>query len=691
MGAVAIDPLVWLNLVATLMGALVIGVLVAIVLCAVCIAWAASDLQGEGGRRSSRHVSALPYIGLCLALSAAAMPVRSPAQDVPEIEPRYTRVFGSDTVTILFPKISPDGRWIAYSRWENGGSEVWIVSVDGGDPVRLTSGGWNIASGWFPASDRIAYFSSQVMGVMTMPVDTETGDAAGPAQRVTLEEAINRPILVSPDGEWIAYHTRTEDGAGRTIRVVPAQGGTARTVTELPGSPRLETWSRDGRYIYFTWRDAGARATPEWRRVSVADGTMQEVREPPTGDARPRVPYRIEAAASGSDGGDPSFVIRTLDGSAVARLDLPRDATGGVLAADGRNVVAVVDNSVSPLRVLPVAGGEARQLGDARASDFPIGWTADSRRVIYLTRLDGRNAVMAAPLDGGAAEEYTVLPDLGFNDPNDPVMVSESGRYLAYPGPVAGSDLTTLAIARAADGRTRQVTSARYTPPRTGLSDRGGLPSHGDTFIYLERGDQALELRAASFDGPSRLLRTFPTDYATGIRAIGVYGDRVAWTETVDGETVVMLAEGPDGAARELARTRAALAELVWSPDGRRIAAAAYLSSTGFRVMFLDLTADGQVESGPRLVESSMVVGWGIRWLPEGRAVTLIAQSMPTWGADVWLVPVGEGGTPVALTRDEAADIWFYQLSPDGRYVAYPGEVGRGSSLWMVDLGDALP
>lgn len=43
-----------------------------------------------------------------------------------------------------------------------------------------------------------------------------------------------------------------------------------------------------------------------------------------------------------------------------------------------------------------------------------------------------------------------------------------------------------------------------------------------------------------------------------------------------------------------------------------------------------------------------------------------------------------------AITRDETTEFWEYQLSPDGRYIAYPGEISRGSSLWLVDLGDAL-
>jgi len=45
-----------------------------------------------------------------------------------------------------------------------------------------------------------------------------------------------------------------------------------------------------------------------------------------------------------------------------------------------------------------------------------------------------------------------------------------------------------------------------------------------------------------------------------------------------------------------------------------------------------------------------------------------------------------EGDPPFNLTRDDPSVMWDYSLSPDGRYVAYPAEIPRGSSIWRIDL-----
>src|SRR5437764_6820358 len=38
----------------------------------------------------------------------------------------------------LFPKFSPDGRWIAFSGEYNGTRQIFVISVDGGEPRQLT-------------------------------------------------------------------------------------------------------------------------------------------------------------------------------------------------------------------------------------------------------------------------------------------------------------------------------------------------------------------------------------------------------------------------------------------------------------------------------------------------------------------------------------------------------------------------
>jgi hypothetical protein len=60
--------------------------------------------------------------------------MEAPQEDVPQIEPRYTQVFASDTVDIMFPRVSPDGRWIVYSHATGAEATAGLrlVSVKGG-------------------------------------------------------------------------------------------------------------------------------------------------------------------------------------------------------------------------------------------------------------------------------------------------------------------------------------------------------------------------------------------------------------------------------------------------------------------------------------------------------------------------------------------------------------------------------
>lgn len=48
------------------------------------------------------------------------------------------------------------------------------------------------------------------------------------------------------------------------------------------------------------------------------------------------------------------------------------------------------------------------------------------------------------------------------------------------------------------------------------------------------------------------------------------------------------------------------------------------------------------------------------------RAATIFAQTLPDYGTDVWLFSTREGEPPVAITRDENSEFWYYQPSPDG-------------------------
>jgi Tol biopolymer transport system component len=647
-------------------------------------------------RRSPYAVALLFAVGFAVVgVLTGQTQAEAPQEGIPQIEPRYTQVFGSDTMNIMNPRISPDGRWIVYSQQTGAESTAGLrlLSVEGGEPIELTNGNWDVRPWWFPTSERIAFQSDAVDGLMTIAIDPETGAPAGPAQRVTLEPAFG-PSPVSPDGQWIAYRVWANEGPeqGMALKVIPARGGNARTVMRLPRKPQLRFWSQDGRYVYFVWSDPAGTPARLWR-VAVDGGDPEVVEKVPTGPSGPARRFRLARGGPTEVGGDLVHEIQTWDERPLARVTLPRDMGLAGFAADGRHLLAVVRNSVHPLRILPVAGGAMRQLGDARTYDTPIGWTPDGERVIYQTRLDGREAMMVAPVERGAAEEFVVIPDLPRSGYRSPVLVSESGRYLAYTSWTEGEEIKALSIVRVADGESRQVSDSTAWITLFGLAAPGGEATMGDQFLHMDRRNNRHELRFTSYDGSSRLLRSFPVDLGTR-PAWGVFGNRVAWVEAVGDSTVILIADGPDAEPRQLAMTHGLYDDLVFSRDGRWLAASFYLSSddmeNSFRILLLEMNRDGTAAGAPRLIEATIGVGWGIRWLPDNQTFTIFAQTIPGWGTDVYRVSVNEGVPPVAITRDEDSDFWYYQLSPDGRYIAYPGTIRRGSSLWLIDLGDAL-
>ena len=99
-------------------------------------------------------------------------------------------------------RISPDGRRVATSR-ESG--DIWIVDLERGGLVRLTSGtGNNSNPVWSPDGSEIIYASAEAGKYRLM---RKSAGGAGPATTL-LEQAIDcRPQSWSPDGRWLLYRS----------------------------------------------------------------------------------------------------------------------------------------------------------------------------------------------------------------------------------------------------------------------------------------------------------------------------------------------------------------------------------------------------------------------------------------------------------------------------------------------------
>ncbi len=234
------------------------------------------------------------------------------------------------------PQVSPDGRMIAYVRRSNDimtdrmRSNIWTLSVDGGDHRPLLSGRDNFSSPrWSPSGDRIAYVTGAEGGTPHLYVRWL---ASGQTALLTNLAEAPGSIAWAPDGRSLAFTMFVEDkpkplaspppkpegakwaepvkvidqvgyradGAGYLregfshVFVVPADGGTPRQLTsdDFDHDGSL-SWTPDGSAILFA-----ANRNDDWAldpvesdiwSVNVADKSKTQLTDRDGPDFSPRI------------------------------------------------------------------------------------------------------------------------------------------------------------------------------------------------------------------------------------------------------------------------------------------------------------------------------------------------------------------------------------------------------------------
>ncbi len=126
---------------------------------------------------------------------------------------RLTSAPGQD----MFPRVSPDGKWIAYTEASRAGTDVWVIPAAGGAARRLTyhptteagTGGRhgpdNMVVTWTPDSQAVVYLSkgdqwnSWIQDMYKVPV---TG---GAPMAMPIDSMVGLATF-APDGHTIAYN-----------------------------------------------------------------------------------------------------------------------------------------------------------------------------------------------------------------------------------------------------------------------------------------------------------------------------------------------------------------------------------------------------------------------------------------------------------------------------------------------------
>jgi len=261
------------------------------------------------------------------------------------------------------PELSPDGRTLAFIRWQSDSvGDIYSEPLAGGGPRRITSDGKRIGGlAWSSDGDTIVFSSTRgslpglwrisAKGGRPEPLAGVGADAWAPS--------------ISHAGNLLAYTHQSENV--NIWRVPGPDGAGPKTPLKIIASPRQQTsavYSPDGKRIAFSSDRTGTFEI--W--VSDADGSH---------------PVQL-TSFGGPITGTPNW---SPDGKSIVFDSRP----GGHAA----------------IFVINASGGEPRQLTEGTSDDIVPGWSHDGREIYFTSSRTAGQQIWKIPAGGGSAVQVT--------------------------------------------------------------------------------------------------------------------------------------------------------------------------------------------------------------------------------------------------------------------------------------------
>lgn len=434
----------------------------------------------------------------------------------------------------LFPKISPDGRWVAYTAEYTGSRQVYVMPAWGGEPKQLTfytdvgllppRGGYdNWILGWSP--------SGKILVRMNR---TPFGDRMGAYYLVDPQGGLEQPLPLphggsasfSDDGQKLAYcpvdrefrtWKRTRGGRAQDIWIFDLAARRSERITEAPTEENFPMWKgdtlyfasdRDGKVNLFAY-DLKTKAVRQLTRFTEYDVLWPSLGPEAIVFMNGGYLYRFDLAGEKTE--RLAITLGAEQRLMVSRFkDIRSNIDGFDLSPGGQRAVF---EARGELFTVPAKEGPTRNLTLSQGlREHSPAWSPDGQWIAYLSDETGEYEIYVRPQDGSGT----------------PRKLTATGGPWIYP-PAWNPDSTKLAFADRAQ--------------RLRILDVGS-----GTITEVDRGTQQ-DLVGASWSPDGKWL-VYQKNHPTRLAGIALY--------SLDQNTVFQLG---DGLTQDF--------QPVWSADGK--------------------------------------------------------------------------------------------------------------------------
>jgi tricorn protease len=319
----------------------------------------------------------------------------------------------------VYPRFSPDGRWIAFSSDRNGNLDVFIIASEGGAAKQLTThSADDTILGWSPDS-RSVLFSSQRGEDFAAKIYT-VGVEGGAARNAGADMGVY--AVYSPDGKKLAINRKAQaywrkfyrGSATSDVTVMDIAAKKFTDLTDFNGVDSWPMWGTDG-HIYFVSDREGDGLTNIWR-VAEAGGKAERVTSFKSGDVRwPAISADGKTIVFEHD-----FGIWKLDTSnrraTPIKLDIAAETQENLtevrdfnsqaddydLAPAGRRIVISIHGEIF---TAPVEEGDLRQITNSPWRDKEPQYSPDGKWISFISDQSGREELYVISSDGAGAPQ----------------------------------------------------------------------------------------------------------------------------------------------------------------------------------------------------------------------------------------------------------------------------------------------